>query len=241
MKKTTHIFIAILAMTAALLTTSCNSDEPTPVTETFDSFVTYDGATELSKNWTYTFTTREENDSPLVTFTWSSPSDMTKNLTKGNRYLITYTNASKQRYASGSITLVQILEIFTSKVTEKSIAQINEMQKSPVSIQLTERSGQWINIIGTAPYNSLPATFALFVDEATINSSIPEVYVGFVSDSSSSTASDKTIYGSFDIAPVWNLKTCKGIRLHYKTATDEGSKTFYRNNGPITPTPDPTE
>ncbi|MDO4320423.1 MAG: hypothetical protein Q4C34_07595 [Bacteroidales bacterium] len=240
MKKAAHILTAMLVM-ASTLFTSCNSDEPTPTTEVFGTFVTYEGATELSKDWNLTFTTREENDSPLVTFTWSSKAEPDKNLVKGERYLITYTNASQQRYASGSITLMQILQIFNGKVTPKPLSEIKDMQKDPYRILLTERSGQWVNLIGVAPFNVLPKTFCLFVDEATINSSIPDVYVGYVSDTNSATISDKELYGSFDLAPVWNLPTCKGIKLHYSTTSGETSKTFLRNNGPLTPTPDPGE
>ena len=233
MKKTTHIIIALLVMASTFLT-SCNSDEPTPSVQTFEAFVTFEGSTESSS----TFTTRESNDLPLVTFT--SQVVKADDLTKGRRCYIAYSNGSGQRFATGPITIYQMMIVPDGKVIEESIDDIKKLQDDPTNISLVERSGEWINIIGTASYNNSFKEFGLYVDNATINNSIPDVYIGFISYSNIGNR-DQLLIGSFDISPVWNLPTCHGIRLHYRSATGMREQVFNRVTGPVTPSPDPID
>ncbi len=217
------------AVLPLLALTGCDKDDNTPDADNFMTIATLDSNTESGT----VFTTRAEGDSPLITFTSSRTFDK-KDVIIGNRYLLAYTNASGKRLESGPITLFGLMKIFNGKAQEATAEEIAAVTSSPYSLGNIQRSGQFVDIYATAPLMIDPVSYGLYVDKATVNDEVPEMYIGFVSDAPNS-MTEKSFYASFDLSPVWNLPTCKGVRLHYKKNGTEQTTTFSKGQLDIKP------
>lgn len=227
MNKFAKILAAILVPVFAL--TSCNDDNDTPQLETFMCIATLESATEKAT----TFTTREDGDSPLVTFT-STRTFEKDQVIVGNRYLLAYSNASGKRMESGLINLLGLYKIFNGNIQTASLEEIEKLRKSPISVNELQRSGTYINLFTSAPVIADPKTYNLYVDEATIDTPTPDVYIGFVSDTQTATQ-EKSFYGSFSISNVWSRPSCKGINFHYSANGQNKVQTFVKDGYDIRP------
>ena len=208
------ILCALLAPMVML--SSCNEDAPdNPQITTFMAFVTL---TELNEK-SCVFTTQEKDDSELVTYTCEQTLD--KQVFKtGERYLISFTNESNERFKSGPIVFHGYQPIVSEDAQIKAHSLIGSYMVDPINVALVERSGTYINLQATAPAMQ-NIKFGIYIDEATAENAYPEAYVIYKSDNAA--ASDKLFYGSFDLTPVWKKTTCKGINLHFNTS--DGLKT----------------
>lgn len=205
--KTIKLMAFGLLAALALLTSSCN-EKGNPEYTMFMAFVTYEGSTDAGSK----FTTRENGDSPLVTFT-STTVLKEEQYPKGTRYIIGYTNESEQRFQSGPISLMAIIPIANGPVHRATKQSIEAIYTDMVQLTLLQRTGKFINIEAVAPVQFQPKQFGLYVDDTTMGNEIPDVYVGFESDNTG--GAQRQFYGSFDISSLWDLPTCKGIKIHY--------------------------
>ncbi|MGM9859463.1 MAG: hypothetical protein ACI31C_01785 [Muribaculaceae bacterium] len=196
--------------------TACNDDDE-PQTS-FLIFATYSEATSAGS----VFTAQRNLDSPLVTYTTSVVLDG-EHYKVGNRYIINFTNATNSCYESGPITLLYIVDVCNGSITEASSEEIADVSVDPLEFLMIQREGHYINVQAVAYVNIQPTLFNMYVDRATINNEVPDVYFGFKSDVISS---QKQLFGSFDIASVWDLPTCKGICIHYKANNENKTLTF---------------
>ena len=196
--------------------TACNdNDEPTP---SFLIFATYSEATSAGS----VFTAQRNLDSPLVTYTTSVVLDG-EHYKVGNRYIINFTNDTNRCYESGPINLLYIVDVCNGAITEASRDEIAEVSVDPLEFLMIQREGHYINVQVVAYVHTQPTLFNMYVDRETVNNEIPDVYFGFKSDVLSS---QKQLFGSFDIASVWNLPTCKGICIHYGANNENKTLTF---------------
>lgn len=227
MKKLNQLVLGLLAIVFCFSTASCNSDNNNDSSTTFMAFVTYAASNPEGS----VFTCRENLDSPLVTFT-STISLKADTYTIGKRYIIAYSNLSNIRYQNGAIDLMAIMQIVNNEVEEADYKTIAELTATDMNVTLLQREGTYINIEATGYVASEPKKFNLYVNEATIDDEIPQVYIGLESDNSS--IYQRTFYGSIDIAELWNRPGCKGINVHYKANGVNKEYTFERGSS-ITP------
>lgn len=181
---------------------SCNNDDPDPLI-IYNAFVNYQG----TDGNTATFTTQEKDDSELITFTTTAN---VSSLTKGNRYVISYSTPDGSRFKSGPIELYQVLTPYQEPYKEATIEEIQELNANPVSCS-PGRTGVYINVPAVAEFP--PKTFGLYVDKATMSNELPDVYVIFEADVTKPSQAG-TYLGSFDISKLFENHA--GIRLHYQ-------------------------
>lgn len=219
--------LALSFAALAMCTTSCLDDDDAPKgDEAFLAFVTFSNSTAEGS----TFTTYAEGDNNFVTLTSNYELD-TDDYPLGKRYIISYTNASGIRFQSGAITLYGIYNVLNGSVESAPIEEITSLQTDVYYPTLIERSGTYINIEASAEMSEQPQIFNLYVDEATIDSDIPQVYLCFKTDHAA--GSMLTMYASLDLSSVWTRSTCKGICLHYYKSGILTSQTFSKQT--ITP------
>ena len=135
---------------------------------------------------------------------------------------------------SGMINLLGLYKIFNGNIQTASLEEIEQLRKSPISVNELQRVGTYINLFTSAPVITDPKIYNLYVDEATIDSSTPDVYIGFESDTQSATQ-EKSFYASFSISNVWSRPSCKGIRFHYSSNGQEKVQTFVKDGHDIRP------
>lgn len=207
MKHLLRPFFASLAclLTAAVLG-SCTKFKEEPTNAMMMAFATYEGSTDFGSS----FTTSAGNDSPLVTLTSTAVLKDDK-YTKGDRYIIGYTNATGERYVSGPITLQMVMPIFNGKAERATAEAIEALTGDPIDVTLLERQGTWLNVEANGPIQAKPQTFGIYYDEATADAEYPDVYIGFRTDNTGGV--QRQFYGSFSIAELWGKETSKGIRV----------------------------
>lgn len=226
--KLINSFLAAALLLPIFTLTSCNdsgNDDPLII---YNAFVTYDG----SDGNTATFTTQEKDDSDLITFTATVNAT---GLTKGKRYVISYTTPDGSRFKSGPIELYQVLTPYQEPYKEASLDEINNFFNfnKPLSKTVSStpgRTGMYINVPALAEFP--PKTFGLYVDKATLSNELPDVYVVFDPDSDKS-APVGTYLGSFDISKLFENHA--GIRLHYYQNATQKTTDFRKGNISIKP------
>lgn len=231
MKKTTHIIIALLVMASTFLT-SCNSDDE-PQVKTFMTICTFMGSTDKGS----TFTTQQDGDSPLVTFT--TPNTFKESdLKTGERCMLIYTNSAGERFVSGPINLVSIYKVYGTAINLAGKSEIQNLDNaSDYYISAVERSGNYINVIGNGKidFEKGPKLFGLYFDEATVNNACPDAYVVF--QGSTGVTKMMQFFGSYNIQSIWSQKSCQGIRVHYLTTDGMKYQQFDKSALPIVPDP----
>ena len=229
MFKSISKLLMIVPVLIAPLFCSCNDDNETIIPEgAFTVFATL----ERLDNTGATFTTQELDDSDLVTYT-TTHELKEKYYTVGNRYVIVFSNQSGKRFQSGEITLYMAYSVFNGKAESHTAADCEAAFKDPVNLSMIYRTGKWLNVEATAPVGVQPKVFTVYVDQATINNEVPEVYVAFKTDNIN--GPERTFFGSFDLSPVWNLSTCHGLRVHYFTKGVETVEVINKTDLPIKP------
>lgn len=206
--KKINLSVLLAAVLAAVLTSACSSKGP-DVSETFMAFATLENTTDKG----CTFTTQEGPNTPEVTFT--SPVELQNDrYPVGNRYIIGYLNESNERFQSGPITLVMVMDIANGKIESATPEAIKNITEDPLNPTMITRTGKWLNVEAIAPIQISPTQFGLYVDRDTEDNEIPDVYIGFVTDNTGSPT--RQFYGSFSLEPLWSKESCRGIRLHIK-------------------------
>ncbi len=198
----------LAVLLTAVLATACNS-KGSDYVETFMAFATLENTTDKG----CTFTTQEGAETPVVTFT--SPVELKNDVYPvGNRYIIGYTNESNERFHSGPIDLVMVMNVANGKIESATPEAIVSVTTDPLNPTLITRTGKWLNVEATAPIQLGPSQFGLYVDRTTEDDEMPDVYLGFVTDNTGSPT--RQFYGSFSLDPLWSKDSCRGIRLHFK-------------------------
>jgi len=199
------------ALTAALLTTACINEDTVdgPVAMTLTDVVTFEGNTSADAGAVFTF--RKADDSPLITLTADAAVN-NERVSPGTRLLVSYTPASGHAYTSGDVTLRGWQMINNGSVTTGDIQDYPEWNRDKVYLYSIWRDGTYINFHARMVYSTTPRTFRFMAAEATLDNTYPEIYL-LHQLPEPTTSHDRHYYASFDIAPVWNRPTCRGVRI----------------------------
>lgn len=228
-----NILKHLLPLVVLVFAASCSDDNNSGLPSldgTFSTIVTYEGSTDTGS----TFTVTEPGTTVLTTFTSirKFPTEGTGALAKGERVLIYYKNTAEKRYASGAIDLRGIMKIYNGKAELKTQSEISPLRVDFIDVKTVEMAGEYVDLVATAAASSA-AVFGLYIDEATADDEFPVAYVVFSSDAPS--AAERTVYGSFSVADVWNRSTCRGLRVRYNTMSGQRDTTFPKSSQPIRP------
>lgn len=200
--------LIILSLLWVIAATSCGDDGPYSDAAALYDIVTYEGTTSAGA----TFSFRQYDDSPLITLT-AKGAQMSDRITAGDRLLIGYYPASGQPYTSGEITLQAYSYINQDTVVCRQEKDLAGWDKDPMYLNSVWRSGKYLNLYVRIDQSDEPRRFELAIDQATINDSLPHLYM--VHDLLDSPGNyTRRAYASYDLTPVWKLETCRGIILH---------------------------
>lgn len=223
---------SLLIGAAAVLATACSDDDNkgNVLDGTFSTIVTYEKSSDEGSSFTVT----EPGTTKLTTFTSTKkfPTEGANSLLPDTRVLIYYKNESGKRYQSGSIDLRGVVKIFNGDAPLKPQSDISPLRTDMIDVQTAELSGTYVNVVAVAAVNT-PSVFDVYIDEATVNEEYPRAYVVFATDSPN--ASQRMLYGSFDISEVWDKATCRGLELHYMTTAGKKTETFPKGSQSIKP------
>lgn len=236
-KKLTSTLGAILAfLLIGVMSTSCNSDDnnnmlPSDMCVDFATFVKTSDKGSV-------FTLRKSGDSELVTLTAAVKIDSEK-LKPETRVIIHYTPSGGQKpYESGPINLYGITEIQNGTPESESLETIKSWPSEKFKMMSITRSGEYLDVWAELSFSSKPTRFTLAVDEATINDEYPELYLVFTSDNQIGRI--RQYYASFKLSSVWDLSTCKGVKVNYDGVNGSESVTFKKEDRkPLEPGTDP--
>lgn len=230
MKKTNIISRAMFALVAAVLMlaglTGCNDSngQKVPGDESMTDFVTLTGATDKG----FTVTLRKEDDSPLVTLTFTDQRIDTKIINVGDRFLLSYRPESGVAYKSGPAVAYAYRPIANEELEYSVASKTGSWITMAVRLNALWRTGNYINVMALCQYNTKPKKFALVVDEETLDSEIPEAYLLFDTDAKVE-ASELAYYATFDISSLWERQDVKGLRVIAVTTEGTRRVTFHKD------------
>ena len=200
-----------LAALIVLTLASCSVNDDTidgPVDMTLWDIVTFDGNHDGHARFSF----RQVNDTPLVNLVAKGELH-SDDLSDGQRLYIIYTPESGKPYTSGNITLRGASFINTGVVLEQEMDDIAQWDRDGVWVYSMWRSGQYINLHCRLTYDSEPRIFRLVVDKTTLGNEYPDLYVHH--EMAAPTVNhDRGYYASWDMTPVWELPTTRGVTVH---------------------------
>ncbi len=191
---------------------SCSVNDNTydgEVTATLYDIVTFTG----NDNGQAVFTFNQVDDSPEVTLRANGTLD-DKRIEPGKRIYIAYQPVHGKAYVSDDIRLYSLASINNGTInTEESIADFPEWDRDKVYLLAAWRSGKYINLQTRLVYTKEPRKYRLVGDPETFGDHYPDVYLLHQLNEETDNF-QRTFYASFDISPIWELPTCRGITLH---------------------------
>lgn len=198
---------ALICAVLALAMTACVNDDTVdgpvdmPITDLVQWVGNADGATSF-KSWA-------GPDGPTAILT-AAHELSTDTLTPGDRVLLTYLPPAGP---GGDITLRGINRINNGRFTVADTKEIDQSMIDPVYVYSLWRMGGFINLHCRLVYSTTPRRFGLVVSEATVGNDYPDVYLVHALPESVD-YHDRAYYASWDIDSVWQLPSCKGLRIH---------------------------
>lgn len=228
--KTTRYYRTILkalsvsiALTLACLTGACSDDgddDPDLPTDTLLDFATVASNTSSGSSFTLSAPNGDE------VFTLTSSSRIAEAFTPGHRVLIQYT-ATAGQYADSEINLYGMSDVANGGITTGSAQDNDNWASDPLTMFGCTRTGNYINISAGATITGNPAKFAIVLDAATADETYPTAHIIFKSDNLMGAL--KTVYGSFDISPVWKKTSVKGLNVKIHTSAGVVESTFHKS------------
>lgn len=228
-KKNHHLFSAFSIGIALLGLVSCNSSTSDVTEEPLYDFATLTGVNDKGSTFEVI---READEQPCV-FTSSFKVDTTR-IHVGERLLISYVNSNGVSYISGPIDLYRYQQVLNGSIEVGTSTEWDSWRTNDVAIYYATRTGKYINVMANVYVLNAPKTFTLVADKATLNDEYPKVYLVFLSDASLE-GSMRSGYASWNISEVWDLPTCKGIKLYMANTVGDKVLTFAKDNPSISP------
>lgn len=200
----------LLCLLAVWLLTSCRDepDRPDQGVATYQNIATFVGNNDRGLSM---LQYREINDSPLVTLTLQGTIDQNQAPT-GTRMLVTYTLPEGVAYGTSTAIEASSLNVIYNGTVKTDATTLPDMNTSEgIYVMTLYRSGEYINLMAQLPACSGKRKFSLVADPATLGSDIPTLYLTTSADNEQG-FNRKTV-ASFNMTPVWNLATCRGVKL----------------------------
>ncbi len=213
MKK--YFSILITALAAAAFSSCVNTDAPEyPEMERMHT----DFATIISHgSQSVTFQVQEKEDSPVATM--SAPVAIDPATFPANtRALVTYIHPDDKPYESSTVTLCGLQTVYTKAPVKANINDFPEWDYSEIYLHGMWRTGKYLNISCTMNYVLDPG-FGLIIDEATIGNQYPDIYMTYLLNDTYDT--QRPFYASVDISEVWDIESCRGLRIHLNNSNGE--------------------
>ena len=225
MKALRRWILFLVAMPMAWTLASCSNDEPeyrVPTDVCYD-FVTFEAKSAKGSE----FSLRRSGDSELVTYSSGYSFDGDTVLRKGYRLIIQYKRVDGDPYTSGRISLYGY-RLLDNANSQQLVGYDPDRPGEMVKPQTMTRTGQYINMQMqmSCMHAAKAKTMELAVDSATLSSDVPELRLVYYAASPGENFT--TGYASFDISSVWDLPTCRGVKVTCRTPNGDESSIFYK-------------
>lgn len=221
------LILFVLLFATSCLNNSSNNNNMPPVDETtMIDIVTFVG-NPASNNNNSVFQFQEKNDSRLTTLLAKNITIDTTTTKVNTRMLLYYTPESGMHNIDDLITVKNAYSIHNDSIYTGDINKLPDMEMNPISVDIIQRSGTYINIQCGLTYVVEPLEFKLMVDATTIDNEMPDVYLSYKKDNNK-LATYKGFVASIDIANLWNRSSCKGITIHVNDSNFGNNKIEFK-------------
>ncbi len=210
------------AMTIGMLAASCRDepDNPEAGVAVYQNIVTYVGDNGTHSVLQY----RQVNDSPVVTLTLQGLIDSRK-APAGTRLLVTYQLPSGSPYGTDADINATSLQMIYNATVQTDASSLPDMEQTQgIYVTTLYRSGRYLNLMAQMPATDGHRKFRLIADPATLQSPVPELYLTTEADSQG--GYNRKAIASLDMAPVWNLPGCQGVKIHVRNTNNKYLRTF---------------
>lgn len=200
---------------SAMLFTSCMNKDDEPQIVYYSAFSTLENLAGTQ----CTFSVMTAPDGPSVNFytTITNAADFEENglLIEGNRYVIMYNTPDNGEFTPGNISLVALGQVYQNPVDTAAIADIKPLFASDINTVYYSRTGKYLNLTAQAQISTDKVSlFGLYVDEETLDSEWPMLYLCFKRPEGDYSLNYVNLYGSYDISKYLNAATAKGVKLN---------------------------
>lgn len=206
-KLLSHILLpAVIALVVSAMT-SCGDDEYYEYGNSSFDMVTYAGNGTAGDS----YINYPVNDIAPVTLIDAATNASSAGLKSGTRLLLNY--AVNSRNSDGSLNITA--KSYTKAITDtlRYVPTPDSTPMDSVSLNSIWRTGRYINIYCRVRYTETARVMALVADYRTIRNDTVHCYL--MHNMMDATAYFwRRCYASYDISSVWNLQSCKTVRIH---------------------------
>ena len=197
---------AVIALVVSAMT-SCGDDEYYEYGNSSFDMVTYAGNGTAGDS----YINYPVNDIAPVTLIDAATNASSAGLKSGTRLLLNY--AVNSRNSDGSLNITA--KSYTKAITDtlRYVPGTTPIPMDSVSLNSIWRTGRYINIYCRVKYTETARVMALVADYRTIRNDTVHCYL--MHNMMDATAYFwRRCYASYDISSVWNLQSCKTVRIH---------------------------
>ena len=197
---------AVIALVAPAMT-SCGDDEYYEYGNSSFDMVTYAGNGTAGDS----YINYPVNDIAPVILIDAATNASSTGLKSGTRLLLNY--AVNSRNSDGSLNITA--KSYTKAITDtlRYVPGTTPVPMDSVSLNSIWRTGRYINIYCRVKYTETARVMALVADYRTIRNDTVHCYL--MHNMMDATAYFwRRCYASYDISSVWNLQSCKTVRIH---------------------------
>ena len=210
---TTYWFVLALLLAVAL--TSCSDDN-----EGMDVYADfrYDLVTYTGQDGTgATFEYLGQNDSAVVTL--HSTLERQNDLKVGRRVLLNYKVEDKPSASHWLVTVNGYSAGVASDSLRYNTQPLETYQMHPIRLKSLWRTGNYINLRCELEYTGKQRMLYLMMDKDTHHADTVHCYLVHDLMGATSTYFWRSCYGSFYVGKVWQLESCKVLRVHVNDET----------------------
>lgn len=201
-----HILFIIVA---SILLVACSDDGPYNEQIALYDIVTFEGNSADGALFSF----QRRDDSPLINLFAKGVNIGGNNVKQYDRMLIGYYPELGQPYTSGNISLISVTPVNQDTLRIATKNELIGWDADAVFLNSMWRSGKYINMYLRVDHSTENRDFSLTMDEATRNEEYPHLYlVHNLLDAPNNFT--RRAYASFDISPIWNSESCKGVIIH---------------------------
>ena len=199
----------ILLLVVATVTLSCDEDEYYEYGDSRFDMVTYLGYDESVGASVFKYLPPEDIPSTILhdagtKFEW---------LSIGDRVLLNYEPVATLADGSVGITTTVVVQAITDSLRYVDGRLVETVPMDSIKLNSIWRTGDYINIYSRVKFTNKSRMFYLVMDESTWHEDTVHCYLAH--NMMGQTAYFwRRCYGSFCIKAVWNLPSCKVVRVH---------------------------
>lgn len=212
MKNAILYILPIIAMLAA----SCNDDEYYRYGDFRYDMVTYMGHDETLGGDAYINYPAGDNNAVTLIDLQSAASTSSAGLETGSRLLLNYIIDSRNSDGSLNVTARGYTKAITDSL--RYIPNLSSMAMDSISLNSIWRTGRYINLYCRVKYTYAARQIALVADYSTLHNDTVHCYL-MHNMLGVQAYFWRRCYMSFDINSVWNLQSCKTVRIHLNDVT----------------------